>query len=424
MIDRSSPMQVIDMAESQTSQAAAPAFSFESIFSPEIIADPYPMYRQLRENSPVLELPDANLVVLTRYADVQALLRDRRMGHQPFANLTPEEREAHLKNPAVANLAQTMLLKNPPDHTRLRGLVVKAFDARRVTAMRERIRAIAHELIDGFVARGSGDLRALFNHPLPVIVICDMLGIPEADRQEFVKGTRISGRLIDPSPMTEEELAQANASTEESQAYFAALCEERRRHPEDDLITALVQSETEHGRLSREELTSNIALLFAAGHETTVNLLGNALLALYRNPDQLDTLKARPELMPGAVEEFLRYDSSVQLTARHALEPADIAGVELPPGRSVIAMLGAANRDPAMFDDPERLDVTREKVKPMSFGGGIHLCLGAQLARLEAAEALTALFERLPDLALENVESPEWKQTITLRGVARLPARW
>ena len=281
MIDRSSPMQVIDMAESQTSQAAAPAFSFESIFSPEIIADPYPMYRQLRENSPVLELPDANLVVLTRYADVQALLRDRRMGHQPFANLTPEEREAHLKNPAVANLARTMLLKNPPDHTRLRGLVVKAFDARRVTAMRERIRAIAHELIDGFVARGSGDLRALFNHPLPVIVICDMLGIPEADRQEFVKGTRISGRLIDPSPMTEEELAQANASTEESQAYFAALCEERRRHPEDDLITALVQSETEHGRLSREELTSNIALLFAAGHETTVNLLGNALLDLF-----------------------------------------------------------------------------------------------------------------------------------------------
>ena len=285
------------------------------------------MYRQLRETSPVLELVDANLVVLTRYADVQALLRDKRMGHQPFNQLSPEEREAQLANPAVANLARTMLLKNPPDHTRLRGLVVKAFDGRRVAAMRERIRAIAHELIDGFEARREGDLRALFNHPLPVIVICDLLGIPAEDRQEFVKGTRISGRLIDPSPMTAEELDQANRSTSESQAYFTALCDSRRREPRDDLVTALVQSETEHGKLTRDELTSNIALLFAAGHETTVNLLGNALLAMYRNRDQLDILRSDPSLMPNAVEEFLRYDSSVQLTARDALENAEIAGV-------------------------------------------------------------------------------------------------
>jgi len=410
--------------DAQPAAAPGDGFSFASIFSPEVIADPYPMYRQLREVSPVLELPDANLVVLSRYADVQALLRDKRLGHELFTELTPEEREAHLQNPAVANLARTMLLKNPPDHTRLRALVVRAFDARRVTAMRERIRAIAHELIDGFVERGEGDLRALFNHPLPVIVICDMLGIPEADRAEFLQGTRISGRLIDPSPMTAAELADANASTRESQAYFAALCDERRHNPEDDLITALVQSETEHGKLSREELTSNIALLFAAGHETTVNLLGNALLALYRNRDQLDALRADPSLMPGAVEEFLRYDSSVQLTGRNALEDAEIAGVALPEGRAVIALLGAANRDPAVFDRPEELDVTRPGVKPLSFGGGIHHCLGAQLARLEAAEALTALFERLPDLELTEVEHPDWKPTITLRGVTRLPARW
>lgn len=407
------------------SEAAESAtFSIESIFSPEIIADPYPMYRQLRETSPVLELPQANLVVLTRYADVQALLRDRRLGHGRFADLSPEERDSVLANPAVANLSRTMLLQNPPDHTRLRGLVVKAFDARRVALMRERIRAIANELIDGFVERGEGDLKALFNHPLPVIVICDMLGVPEADRAQFVRGTRISGRLIDPRPATAEELAEANANTLESQAYFEALCDDRRRKPREDLITALVQSETEHGRLSRDELTSNIALLFAAGHETTVNLLGNALLALYRNRDQLRRLRADSGLMTNAVEEFLRYDSSVQLTGRDALEDADIAGTKLPKGRSVIALLAAANRDPAVFERPEELDVVRRGIKPLSFGGGIHHCLGAQLARLEAAEALRALFERLPDLELTEIENPDWKPTITLRGVTGLPASW
>lgn len=403
--------------------ARTPNFTFDAIFSPATFADPYPMYRQLRETNPVLELPDLNLVILSRYADVQALLRDKRLGHEPFNRLSPEERDAHLRNPAVANLARTMLLMNPPDHTRLRGLVVKAFDARRVEAMRERVRAIAHRLIDGFESRGEGDLRALFNHPLPVIVICDMLGIPEEDRPQFVGGTRISGRLIDPTPMTPEELAQANRNTLENEAYFAALCERRRQAPQDDLITALVQSETEHGRLSKEELTANIALLFAAGHETTVNLLGNALIALYRNRDQLDRLRADPTLMPNAVEEFLRYDSSVQLTGRDALEDAEIAGIALPKGRSVIALLGAANRDPEAFERPDELDIGRQGIKPLSFGGGIHHCLGAQLARVEAAEALTALFERLPNLEIDVAE-PEWKPTITLRGVTRLPARW
>jgi len=404
--------------------AQTSTFSIETIFSPDIIADPYPLYRQLREASPVLELPDANMVVLTRYQDVQTLLRDKRMGHDNFSGLSVEERDAQLSNPAIANLARTMLLQNPPDHTRLRALVVKAFDARRVEAMRIRIRAIANELIDGFLKRGEGDLKTLFTHPLPVIVICDMLGIPEADRAEFVKGTRISGRLIDPSPMTDDELADANRSSLESQAYFADLCDRRRKDPEDDLITALVQSETEDGKLSKDELTSNIALLFAAGHETTVNLMGNALIALFRNPEQLQLLRSDLSLMPNAVEEFLRYDSSVQLTGRHAMEAADIAGIELPKGRNIIALLAAANRDPAAFEHPDQLDITREKTKPLSFGGGIHLCLGAQLARIETAEALSALFQRLPDLELTDYEQPEWKQTITLRGVTHLPATW
>lgn len=404
-------------------------FSFERIFTPQNIADPYAMYRQLREAAPVLELPDANLVILSRYADVQSALRDRRLGHDNFSSdsfsrLSEEERAKQLANPAIVSIMRTMLLQNPPDHTRLRGLVVKAFDARRVEAMRPRIRRIAHELIDRFADRGAGDLKNLFTHPLPVIVICEMLGIPESDQAEFVQGTRISGRLIDPTPMSEEELAEANGNALATQAYFEALCDDRRRNPRDDLTTALVQSETEHGRLTREELTANIGLLFAAGHETTVNLMGNALIALYRNRDQLDLLRADLSRMENAVEEFLRYDSSVQLTGRNALEDAEIAGVALPKGRMVLALLGAANRDPAVFPDPDRFDITRERIKPLAFGGGIHLCLGAQLARIEAQEALTALFERLPGLELDNPHTPDWKQTITLRGVTSLPAHW
>ena len=398
--------------------------SLESIFSPEIIANPYPLYEQLRTSTPVLELPDANMVILTRYADAQTVLRDRRLGHADESMLTDEHLAEVRNNPAIANLRRTMLLKNPPDHTRLRSLVVKAFDARRVEAMRERIRAIANELIDAFIGDRQGDLVRLFTHPLPVIVICDLLGVPKPDQAGFVQGTRISGRLIDPNPMTPEELAQANESTQESSRYFQALCDERRRRPQDDLITALVESETEHGKLSKDELTSNIGLLFAAGHETTVNLMGNALLALYRNRDQLQLLRSDPGLMPNAVEEFLRYDSSVQLTGRDALEDCEIQGVALPKGRAVLTLLGAVNRDPEVFKDPDRLDITRERIKPMAFGGGIHLCLGAQLARIEAHEALNLLLERLPALELENIEKPDWKQTITLRGVKSQPATW
>ncbi|MEJ2130369.1 MAG: cytochrome P450, partial [Gammaproteobacteria bacterium] len=328
-------------------------------------------------------------------------------------------------NASVRSLSHTMLLKNPPDHMRLRGLVAKTFTARRLESMRPRVRAIANELVDAMLASGNdGNLVRGFTHPLPVIVICDMLGIPETDRPRFTEGSQVSGRLIDPTPMTDEEIADANRRTEESNAYFEALCEDRRQSPQDDLITALVQSETEHGTLSKEELTANISLLFAAGHETTVNLMGNSLLALFRNPDQLELLKSDLSQMPNAVEEFLRYDSSVQLTSRHAFAEIEIGAECIPEGHEVLFLLGAANRDPEVFEEPDRLDITRKDVKPMSFGGGIHLCLGAPLARIEADEALKVLLSRLPELDLDEIVNPEWKHTITLRGPASLPAHW
>jgi len=242
----------------------------------------------------------------------------------------------------------------------------------------------------------------------------------------FYKGSRDGGRILDPVPLTAEEIQQANAAGAMSRMYFENLFELRRKNPADDLITQLVQAEEAGDKLTNEELTANIILLFGAGHETTVNLIGNGLLALHRNPDQLALLKARPELISNAIEEFLRYDSSVQMTGRVALEDIeDLGGKRIPKGESVLCLLGSANHDPAVYPDhPERLDITRPNVKPLSFGGGIHFCLGAQLARIEAEIAISTLLRRLPELRLDDAENPEWRPTFVLRGLLRLPASW
>jgi hypothetical protein len=253
-----------------------------------------------------------------------------------------------------------------------------------------------------------------------------MLGIPEEHREMFYKGSRDGGRILDPVPLTAEEIQQANATSAMSRMYFENLFELRRKNPADDLITQLVQAEEAGDKLTNEELTANIILLFGAGHETTVNLIGNGLLALHRNPDQLALLKAKPELIGNAIEEFLRYDSSVQMTGRVALEDIeDLGGKRIPKGESVLCLLGSANHDPAVYPDhPERLDITRPNVKPLSFGGGIHFCLGAQLARIEAEIAISTLLRRLPELRLDDAENPEWRPTFVLRGLKRLPASW
>jgi cytochrome P450 len=253
-----------------------------------------------------------------------------------------------------------------------------------------------------------------------------MLGIPEEHREVFYKSSRDGGRLLDPVPLTAEEIKQGNAGNLMAQMYFQQLFELRRKNPGDDLTTQLVQAEEDGSKLTNEELTANIILLFGAGHETTVNLIGNGLLALHRNPDQLALLKANPQLTSNAIEEFLRYDSSVQLTGRVALEDIDdLGGKRIPKGESVLCLLGSANRDPAVYpDNPDRLDVTRQNVRPLSFGGGIHHCLGAQLARIEAEIAIATLLRRLPDLRVDDVDNPEWRPTFVLRGLKRLPASW
>ena len=253
-----------------------------------------------------------------------------------------------------------------------------------------------------------------------------MLGIPEEHREAFYSGSRDGGRILDPVPLTPAEIAQGNAGNLMAQMYFQQLFELRRKNPGDDLTTQLVQAEENGSKLSNEELTANIILLFGAGHETTVNLIGNGLLALHRNPDQLALLKSRPELIGNAIEEFLRYDSSVQLTGRVALEDIeDLGSKKIPKGETVLCLLGSANRDPAVYPDrPDCLDITRQNVRPLSFGGGIHFCLGAQLARIEAEVAITTLLDRLPKLKLDDPDNAEWRPTFVLRGLKRLPASW
>jgi cytochrome P450 len=391
--------------------------------SPGFIADPYPFYRRLREEAPVFRTPQG-FWLLSRYDDVAFSLRDRRFGKDFAGSMRRRYGDDRMGEPVIANLACTMLVLDPPDHTRLRSLVTKAFTARRVADMRPRIRKLVDEQLDRVVDKGEMDVIRDLAHRLPVIVICDMLGIPEEHRAGFLVGSNVSGRILDPAPMSREELDRANQMTAMGNAYFDQLCELRRREPQDDLTTELVRAEEAGDRLSGEELRANIGLLFGAGHETTTNLIGNGLLALHRSPDQWQRLKDDPSLIPNAVDELLRFDSSVQMTGRVTTTDVAVGGVTLPANESVIMLLGAANHDPAQYADADRLDVGRQNVRPMSFGGGIHHCLGAQLARLEAELVFTALVERLPNLDLPEKDAPDWRGTFTLRGLHKLPATW
>ena len=334
------------------------------------------------------------------------MLRDKRFGKDFVERTMRRYGPKIMDEPVFRSMSHWMLQQDPPDHTRLRGLVVKAFTARRVEDMRPRIQQIVDETLDRIIPQGKMDLIEDFAFRLPVTIICDMLGIPEEHREVFYTSSRDGGRLLDPVPLTPDEIKQGNAGNAMAAMYFQQMFELRRKNPGDDLITQLVQAEEDGSKLSNEELTANIILLFGAGHETTVNLIGNGLLALHRNPDQLALLKARPELITNAIEEFLRYDSSVQLTGRVALEDIDdLGGKRIPKGESVLCLLGSANHDPAVYPDhPERLDITRPNVRPLSFGGGIHFCLGAQLARIEAEVAISTLLRRLPDLRLDDAD--------------------
>src|SRR5437868_1463882 len=330
--------------------------------SPEFIRNPYPHYERMRTTDP-LHLTPLGVYVASRHADVSLVMRDKRFGKDYVERTIRRYGPKIMEDPVFRSMCHWMLQQDPPDHTRLRGLVVKGFTARRVEDMRGRIQHVVDQTIDAVIEKGHIDLIEDFAFRLPVTIICDMLGIPEEHRETFYAGSRDGGRLLDPVPLSPAEIQQGNAGNALAAMYFQQLFELRRKNPGDDLITQLVQAEEEGSKLSNEELTANIILLFGAGHETTVNLIGNGLLALYRNPDQLALLKAKPELMPNAVEEFLRYDSSVQTTGRVALEDmGEIGGKQIMKGDAVLCMLGPANRDPLAYENADKLDITRQNI--------------------------------------------------------------
>jgi len=387
---------------------------------PEFLADPYPTYHRLRAEDPVHQSP-LGFWVLTRYDDVSAVLRDPRFIKEPLAALVAARFGAEVPR----GVGLSMLDRDPPDHTRLRGLVSKAFTPRVVDGLRPRIQQIVDELITRAQAVGSMDVIEEFAYPIPVNVICEMLGVPVADHERFKGWSLDIARGLDSIwlPPDSEVPRRSAASRHAINDYFRGLIAQRRASPRGDLLSALIVAEEAGDKLNEEELLATCILLLIAGHETTVNLIGNGVLALLRNPGELERLRATPGLITNAVEELLRYDGPVQRTARVASAPATIGGRTIAKGEMVMPFIGAADRDPSQFPDPDRLDLARADNRHIAFGWGIHFCLGAPLARVEGQIAIDALVRRLPRLELMTDE-PEYRQSLTLRGLKTLPVKF
>jgi cytochrome P450 len=378
--------------------------------------NPYPTYAALRAKDPVHWSPVMDSWVFSRYEDVDAILRDpKRFSNDARTRQSPRARRAG----TVGTDDPSMLFLDPPDHTRLRALVSKAFTPRAIEALTPRIRTIMEELLDHIENPASFDAMEAVAFPLPVIVIAELLGVPTEDRAQFRVWSDQRARALEPN-MTASEREIAVDAGHKLDAYFLRIITARRAAPRDDLISALVAVEEAGDKLTEQELLILLRLLLVAGNETTTNLIGNGLLALLRHPEQMQTLRRDPRLMPAAVEELLRYDPPVQLDGRTTLEDVEFAGRRLTKGQSIVLLIGSANRDPDVFSHPERLDVSRSEASNISFGRGIHHCLGAPLARLEGRIAFEAMLERFAELRLLTPQPP-FKDNIVLRGLQALP---
>lgn len=392
-----------------------------NIVSAEFKADPFPFLARLRDSEPVYRttLPDKTPVwLLTRYDDVNALLRDERFTKDRRSALTKEQlRKLPWTPPMFRPLERNMLDLDPPDHTRLRSLVHKAFTPGLVEQMRSRTQRVAEELLDRVSSRDEMDLIKDFALPLPMTIITEILGVPAKDHDKFHRWSQAVVSLTSPSPTL-----RVLPSVWKFIRYLRQFFKLRRREPQDDLVTALIKAEEAGDKLNEDELLAMVFLLLIAGQETTVNLIGNGTLALIENPDEMSKLRSDPALAKPAVEELLRYTAPVLMTSeRYALENAVVHGVTIPRGEMTLGVIGSANRDETVFDKPNELLITRDPNKHLSFGQGIHFCLGAPLARMEAQIAFTTLLRRLPHLRLNNPSSLRWRPSMILRGLESLP---
>jgi cytochrome P450 len=397
------------------------------LLDPAFKADPYPTYAELRSTAPVhrVELPDGRGVwLITRYDDVQAVLKDGRFVKDWRSALTPEQLAQVPPIPEVMEpLSRNMLDMDPPDHERLRALVSKAFTPRLIERMRPRVQAIADALLDSVQDRSEMDLIDDYAFPLPITVIAELLGVPAEDRNNFREWSDAAVSGNSTQEYVEEVLIpHMQAFTD----YLRALFEEKRKNPRDDLVSALVRAEEAGDKLSEHELLGMVFLLLVAGHETTVNLIGNGVLALLQHPDQLRRLRDDPSLIKPAVEELLRYDGPVETsTERFAREDIQIGETVIPRGEMVLVVLAAADRDPARFADPDELDITRADNRHLAFGKGIHHCLGAPLARMEGQIAIATLLARMPKLRLkDSPDSLSWRPGMVIRGLRGLPVEF
>ena len=383
---------------------------------PETIPDPYPLYRQLREQSPVFQSALTQTWVFTRYDDAKALLRDPRCGSG--AALEGERRGVDGRARRRREGTMSMLFLNPPDHTRVRGLVARSFTPRRVERLRPEVTDMCDELLD--TLGGEGDFVDEVAFPLPANVISALVGVPSADRAYLRPLIAALGVGIEPTA-SDDEVAAADAAGEEITEYVLDLIAKRRADPQDDLLSGMIQASDGDDTLSESEIVVNTLLIYAAGFETTTHLLGNTVRQLVDHPDQHQLLREDRSLVPGAIEEVLRFDPPVQLDGRYVFEDLEIADRSIPAGSQTMVLIGAVNRDPSLVADPDRFDVTRTDTQVLSFGSGIHFCLGAALARLEGQVLLSRMLDRYDRWEILNV--PSWRKRFTLRGVEDLAVR-
>jgi pimeloyl-[acyl-carrier protein] synthase len=418
------------MLDTQLDSGLDPELSLCKLFDPAVLANPYPLYRRIREQDPVHWDAFLHSWVVTRYPDVLTVL------HRFSADRirTPEQLSkmgCEGLNPIARMMMNQLLFMDAPSHTRLRGLAAVAFSPRRVEELRAHVQQIASDLLDGIlekaaVQEGEGklDVIAGFAEPFPAIVTAGMLGVPIADHMQLKDWSADFAEMLGNLQQNTERAPYLLRSLEEMTLYFRAAVREKKKHPTAGLISSLITAELEGGRLTEEEVVANSILTMIGGQETTTNLIGNGLLLLLHRPSEMARLLGDFSLIPSAVEEFLRYDAPVQHTARIAPEDVVMGGKQIRKGQSVIPVLAAANRDPERFPDPDRMDVGRTDNRHLAFGWASHFCFGAPLARMEGQIAFEGLLRRLPGLRLQEGVDLEWRENLGLRGLKALPVRF
>ncbi|HEX9724034.1 MAG TPA: cytochrome P450 [Vicinamibacteria bacterium] len=399
------------------------SLSLSNLQDPEVRANPYPLYHRIRSHEPVHWDEPMGFWTLTGYADIVSTLRDKRIrkgqGIAAAKERVPEEAKESAQS-VFDTFSKTIVYSDPPSHTRMRGLVNKAFTPRMVMRMESHIKEIVERLLDAVQQKGRMDLIADLAYPLPFTVIMEMLGLPGEDRQRFKKWSDDFAAVLGMVRHRPEKFHAARGSIGEVTEYICGMRQSLVAEPKDDLLSALATAAEAGDRLTNEELVANALMLLAAGHETTTKLISNGLLALMRHPEQMKKLRDEPALMASAIDELLRYDSPVQIVWRYADEDMEIGGKPVQRGKFLNLVIGAANRDPARFSEPDRLDITRADNDHLAFGGGIHFCPGAALARLEGQIAIGAILRRMPNLRLET-ETLEWQESPTFRGAVSFP---